>query len=148
MTGSSTAIPVVVQELFSTRLDEAVVGIAAGDLPPWHVGDEGAALLHAGQHAGYAFGALQATVVGLDQLLFAHAAWRGEHGDPTFLSDPPHPGLIGIGALLEHGRLNRVDANDVLKEVDQVLWALQPLDVAAQDDAIPTRIGELDSLTE
>jgi hypothetical protein len=51
-------------------------------------------------------------------------------------------------SLLEHGWLNRFDANDVLKEVDQVLWALQPLDVAAQDDTIPAGVGELDSLTE
>jgi hypothetical protein len=35
-----------------------------------------------------------------------------------------------------------------VKEVDQVLWTLQPLDVAAQDNTIPARVGELDSLTE
>src|SRR6202521_2716767 len=32
------AIPVVMQELFATRLDEAVVGIAAWHLPAWHIG--------------------------------------------------------------------------------------------------------------
>src|SRR5712671_6350446 len=64
------AIPVVVQELFATRLDEAVVGIPAGHLPAWHVRDEGAALLHAGQHACHALIALQATIVGFDQVLF------------------------------------------------------------------------------
>jgi hypothetical protein len=68
--------------------------------------------------------------------------------DPAFLGRPPHPGLVGIGALLEHGRLNCVDANDILEEVDQVLWTLQLPDVAAQADAIPTGLGEPDSLTQ
>jgi hypothetical protein len=33
-----------------------------------------------------------------------------------------------------------------VEEVDQVLRALQPLDVAIQDDAIPAGVDELDSL--
>ena len=80
------------QELPSTRFDQTVVGIAAGRSETRVVGDEGAPLFHAGQHAG--------------------------------------------------------DADDVVKEVDQGLWTLQPLQVAVQDDAIPAGIDELDSRAE
>jgi hypothetical protein len=114
----------------------------------WRVRDEGAALLHAGEHASHARGALQAVIVGLDQFLFAHATWRGQDGDPALIGDPSHPGLIRIGPLLEDSRLNSVDADDVLEEVDQVLWTLQSFDVAAQDDAIPAGVDELDSLAQ
>ena len=41
-----------------------------------------------------------------------------------------------------------VDADDVVEEVDQVLWTLQSFEIAAQDDAIPARVDELDSLTQ
>jgi hypothetical protein len=63
----------------------------------------------------------------------------------VFLSDPPHPGLVRFGALLEHGWLNGVDAHRVLEKVDEVLGALQPLDVAAQDNAVPAGVDELDN---
>ena len=53
-----------------------------------------------------------------------------------------------VSALLEYGRLDRVDADDFMEEVDQVLWALQSLDVAVQDDAIPAGVGELDSVAQ
>jgi hypothetical protein len=33
--------------------------------------------------------------------------------------------------LLEHGGLDGIDADDVVEKVNQVLWALQSLDVTA-----------------
>jgi hypothetical protein len=36
----------------------------------------------------------------------------------------------------------------VAEKVDQVLWALQPLDIAAQHDAIPAGVDELDNRAE
>src|SRR6202521_3189954 len=74
------AIPVIVQEAFPTGLDEAIVGVPTGWLAMRQVGDERAALLQAGQHTGHAFGAFRLSVVGLDDILFAHAfgwGWRG-----------------------------------------------------------------------
>src|ERR1051326_3347527 len=55
---------------------------------------------------------------------------------------------VRVGPLLEHSRLDGVDADDVVEEVDQVLYAQQPLDIAAQNDAIPAAIDELDSLAQ
>ena len=141
-------VPVGVQELFSTRLDEAVVGIAARHLPARHIGHERAALLHAGQDTGDALLVLQAPVVGFDQLLFLDAMRCGHDRDGQLVSNPPHPGLVGIGPLLEHGRLDGLDADDVMEEMDQVLRALQPFDVAVQDDAIPARVKELDGVAQ
>ncbi len=139
-------VPVVVQELLSARFDEPVVGVAAGWPAMRRIRDEGAALLHAGEHAGHALGALQATVVGLDQFFFADATWCGQDGEPEFFGRPSHPGLVDVGALLEHGGLDAVDADDILEKVDQVLWPLQPLDVAAQDNTIPARAECLNTL--
>ena len=145
-------VPVVVQEAFSTRLDEAVIGVATGWRPLRRIRHEGAALFQAGQDAGDAWLTLQAAVEGLDEILLAHAfGWGGrrcQDGNAQFVGDAPHPGLVGVGALLEDGRLDAGDADDVVKEVDQVLRALQPLDVAIQDDAIPARVHELDSRTQ
>jgi len=62
--------------------------------------------------------------------------------------DPSHPGLVGVGALFENGRFDTGDADHVVEKVDQVLWALQPLDVAVQNDAIPARVDELDNAAE
>jgi hypothetical protein len=123
-------IPVVVLELFSTRLDETIGGVTTGRLSKGRVGDEGAALLHAGQHAGHALSPFETAVVRLDQFLFAHAARCGQDRDAMLFSDSPRPGLVRVGALLEDGRLDTGDADDVVEEVDQVLWALQPLNVA------------------
>jgi hypothetical protein len=80
--------------------------------------------------------------------LFAHAAWCGQNGDAAVVGHPPDPGPIGLGALFEHGRLEAFDADDVVEEVDQVLGSLHPLEVAGQDDAIPTGVDELDSATK
>jgi len=66
--------------------------------------------------------------------------------DAELVSNPPHPGLVGIGPLLEYGWLDGRDCDDVMEEVDQVLRALQPFDVAVQDDAIPARVKELDGV--
>ncbi len=57
-------VEVVMQELLTTRLDQAVVSIAAGRSETRGVGDEGPPLFHAGQHTGDAFGSLQAAVEG------------------------------------------------------------------------------------
>ncbi len=133
------------QELLSTRLDEAVVPIAARWRAPRRVGDEGAALLHAREHADHARGTFHASVVRLDQVFFAHAFRRSQDGDPLVVGDSPHPGFVGVGALLEDGWLDAGDADDIVEEVNEVLWALQSLDVAVQHDAIPTRIHPLDS---
>src|SRR5438874_9972705 len=133
------------EEAFAAGLDETVVGVSTGWLVLRRVGHEGAALLEAGQDTGYAHGAMQATVVRLDQLFFAQPAWCGQHGDVLLISDPPYPRLVGIRALLKDRRLEAGDADDLPEEVHQVLWALQPLDVAGQDDAIPTGVDELDS---
>ena len=73
-------------------------------------------------------------LVGLGQFFFAHAASRGQDGDAVLVGDAPHPGLVGIGALLKDGRLDAGDADDIVEEVDQVFWTLQPLDVAVRDD--------------
>src|SRR4029453_19033706 len=124
------AIPVVVQKLFAAGLDEAVVGVPTGHLPAWHVRHERAALFQAGQHARHALVSGQAPIVGLDQFLFLDAAGGRQDRDAALLGDPPHPGLVASGALLEHGRLDRVDADHVVKEVDQVLGTLEPLKVA------------------
>ena len=35
-----------------------------------------------------------------------------------------------------------------MEEVDQVLWTLQSFEIAAQDDAIPAVVDELDSVTQ
>src|SRR5216683_6745503 len=149
---SRRTVPVVVKEAFPTGLDEAIVGVPTGWLAMRHVGDERAALLQAGQHTGHAFGAFQLSVVGLDDILFAHAfgwGWRCcLDGNAQLVGDAPHPGLVGVGALLEHGRLDAGDADDVVEEVDQVLWPLQPLDIAIQDNAIPARVDELDSAAQ
>jgi hypothetical protein len=64
------------QELLSTRLEEAVVRITTGRFEARGIGDEGAALFHAGQDAGDAFSSLQAAVEGLHEVLFAHAFGR------------------------------------------------------------------------
>jgi hypothetical protein len=142
-------VPVVVQEALSTRLDLTVIGIPAGDLPTWCVGDEGAALLQAGQHTGHALGAFQATVEGFDEVLLAHPfGWGWQDRDALLIGDPPYPGLVGIGALLEDGWLEAGDADDVVEEVHEVLWALQSLEIAVQDDAIPAGVDELDSLAQ
>src|SRR3954465_5840422 len=78
-------VPVVVQEAFMTGLDETIVGVATGRRPLWRVGDEGSALLEAGEHAGHALGAFQAAVEGFDELLLAYSLgrrWRrGEDRD-------------------------------------------------------------------
>ena len=144
MTGSSTYVPVVVQELFATRLDQPIVGVAAGRLASRRVGHERTALLHAGEHAGHALGAFQASVVGLDQFLLAYAARRCQDGDTPLISRPPYPALVRV-ALLEHDRFDGIDADHLVEEVDEVLWTLEPLDVAAQDDAVPAGVDELDS---
>ncbi|SRR5229473_1123960 len=141
-------VPVVVQEAFSTRLDEAVVAIPTGWRPPRRVGDEGAALLHARQHAGHALRAFQASVVGLDQLLFTHTTRRGQDRDGVLVGHPAHPATVSSGALLKDSWLDAGHANKVVEEVDEVLWALQSLDVAGYDDAIPARVGELDSVAQ
>ena len=67
-------------------------------------------------HPPYPRCSLQATVVGLDQFFFADATWCGDDGNAVFLGDPPDPCLIRIRALLEHGRLNSVDADDAVKK--------------------------------
>ena len=58
------------------------------------------------------------------------AGGAGRTGMFCSSANPPHPGLVRVGALLEHGRLDAGDPDDVMEEVDQVLWTLQPLDVA------------------
>jgi hypothetical protein len=85
---------------------------------------EGAALLHAGQHARHAAGALQASVVRFDQVLLAPAFGRCQDGDALLVGNASHPGPVRRGALIEHGRLDAVDTNDVVEEVDQVLRTL------------------------
>src|SRR6266516_723181 len=149
MTGSQTAIPVIMQEPFTTCLDEAVVGVSTGWRPARRVGHEGAALLQASQDAGDALRPFQATVEGLDEIFLAYSfGWGGrrcQDRDAALIGDTSHPGLVGGGALLEHSRLDAGDADDVMEEVDQVFGTLQPLDVAVQHDAIPARVDELDN---
>src|SRR5216683_3762656 len=141
-------VPVVVQEAFSTGLDEAVVAIPTGWLPSRRVGHEGAALLHARQHTRHALPALQASVVGLDQLLFTHTARRGQDRDGVLVGHPSHPGTVSSGALLKDSWFDAGHANEVVEEVDKVLWALQSLDVAGHDDTIPAGVDELDSVAQ
>jgi len=142
-------VPVKMEEAFATRLDEAVVGIPTGWLPTRCVGDEGAALLRARQHAGHALSALQRSVVGLHEVLFAHSLGRRRQDrNSAVVGHPSHPGAVSNGALLKDSWLDTGDANEVVEEVDQVLWALQSLDVAGHDDAIPARVGELDSVAQ
>ena len=63
--------------------------------------------------------------------------------------EPAHPGLVSVGALFEDRRFDAGDADDSIREkVDQVLRALEPLDVAVQDDALPRGVDELDSLAQ
>jgi hypothetical protein len=57
------------------------------------------------------------------------------------VGDPAYPGLVGLGALLQDGWLDAGDAHDIVEEVDQVLWALQPLEIAVQNDAVPRLTG-------
>ena len=64
-----------------------------------------------------------------------------QHRDTQLVGDASYPGLVGVGALLEDGRLEAGDADDVVEEVDQGLWTLQPLEVAVQNDAIPRLTG-------
>src|SRR5262249_740859 len=106
-------VPVIVQEPFATRLDQTVVGIAARWLAVRHVGDEGAALLLAGRYTGNGLGTFQVSVIGLDHLLLADATGCREHWDTSLVRDPSYPGLVRVGALLQHGRLDAVDADDV-----------------------------------
>jgi len=134
------------QELLSTGLDQAVVRIAAGRAETWGIGDEGAALFPAGQDAGDAFGSLQAAIERLHEVLFAHAfGRRSQDRDTPLVRDPAYPGFVHLGTQLEDSRFNAGHADDIVKEVDQVLWALQPLEIAIQDNAIPAGIDELDS---
>jgi len=89
------------QEPLPTGLDQAVVGITTGWFAMQRVGDEGAALLQAGEQTGHALAVPQASIVRLDQFLFAHAARRGQHRDVALAGDPPHPGLVRVGALFK-----------------------------------------------
>jgi len=88
----------------------------------------------------------------LDEIFLAHSfGWGGrrcQDGDVVLVGDTSHPGLVGIGALFQDSWLDTGNADDVVEEVDQVLRTLQPLDVAVQHDAIPARVGELDSAAE
>jgi hypothetical protein len=92
---------------------------------------------------------IQAAIEGFDEVLLAHASgrrwWRLQDRDAPLVGDPAYPGRVGLGALLQDGWLDAGDAHDIVEEVDQVLWALQPLDIAVQNDAIPARVHELDS---
>src|SRR3989442_13367775 len=143
------AIPVVVEEAFATRFDLAVIGVAAGDLPARGVRDERPTLLQAGQHAGDALAAPQAAVVGLDEVFFAYPLGRGlQDRDATLIGELAYPGLVGVGALFEDGRLDARDADDIMEEVHQVLGPLQALEIAVQHDAIPAGVDELDSLAQ
>src|SRR5712691_9233734 len=84
-------LPVKMQEAFSTRFDEPVVGITTARLPVRRVGDEGATLLQAGQHAGDVFDPLHPAVEGLDEVLLALSSgrrWRRlQDGDVPLVGD-------------------------------------------------------------
>ena len=123
------------------RQDDAVVGVTTGEFPARRVGHEGASLLQAGQHTGHPLDGFQATVEGLDDVLLTYTPGSGKNRDALLVCDPPHPGLVGVGALLEHGWLNAGDAYDIVEEVHQVFRALQALEVAVQHDAIPLLTG-------
>ena len=120
------------EELLPTRADQAVVGVATGRLVAGRIRDEGAALLHAGQHAGNALVILQAAVEGLDELLLAHASgrrrWRGHDRNARVIGDAAYPRLVDLGALLEDSRVDASHAEDVVEEIDQALWTLEPLE--------------------
>src|SRR6266542_1285267 len=113
-------VPVIVEEAFPTGLDETVVGVAARWRPLRRVRDEGTALLQAGQHAGHALGPFQAAVEAFDEVLLAHTLGgrrrRGQDGDAVFLSHPPHPAFVGVGALLQDLRLDTGDADHIVED--------------------------------
>jgi hypothetical protein len=103
-------------------------------------------------HPGDALVPFQAAVERLDKVFLPHASGRRrrrhQHGDAALLSDPPYPGFVPIGPLLKDGWFDAVDADHLLEEIDQVLGALQAVDIAVDDDAIPAGVDELDSGTQ
>lgn len=63
-------------------------------------------------------------IEGLDQVLLAYTLGSCKNRDAALVGDAPHPGLVRIGALLEHGWLNAGDADHIVEEVHQVFGAL------------------------
>src|SRR6266498_6091 len=95
MTGSQI-YQVVMQGAFSTRFEEAVVAVTTGWLPLRCIGDEGAALLQAGQDAGNALATLHAAAEGLDDILLAYPFFgrgrrRWQDGDVLLLGESAAP---------------------------------------------------------
>ena len=112
------------------------------------VGDVGGALLHALEDHGHACVSLERAVVGSHLLLLADSLGRRQDRDPVLLGVAVQPAPIGGGAPRQHLRSNPWVAADVTEEVNDVLRSLQARIVAAQDDAVPAGIAELDEAPE
>ena len=112
------------------------------------IGDEGGALLHALEDHDDAFLGLERAVVGSDHLLLADSLGRRQDRDPVLLGVAVEPAPIGGGAPRQHLRGNPYVAADVAEEVNDVLRSLQARVVAAQDDAVPAGVAELDEAPE
>ncbi len=132
------------QEPLAGGVDEPIRRVTAAGRIAWRVGDEGPPLLDAGEDADYAFRLVEAAVVGRDHVFLALVLGRGHDRDAMLLGVLRHPGAVPRSAAHEHRWCDGRRADHVPKEVDNVLWPLEAVEVAVEDDAIPGRIAELD----
>ena len=140
-------VEVVMQEALAGALDEPVI-IAARRGMARFIGDEGGALFHALEDYDNAGVSLERAVVGSDHLLLADTLRCRQDRDPVLLGVAVQPAPIGGGTPRQHLRRNPWVAAHVVEEVNDVLRSLQARIVAAQDDAVPARVAELDETPE
>ena len=140
-------VEVVVQEALGGALDKPVI-IAARRGMARFIGDVGRALLHALEDHDHTCVSLERPVVGSDHLFLAHALGRRQERDPVLLGVALQPAPIGSGAPRQHRRRDPCVTADLAEEVDDVLRPLQTRVVAAQHDAVPAGVAELDEVPE
>ena len=136
-------------------LDEPVI-IPTGSGMARFIGDERGTLLHALEDHDDASVSVDRPVVGGEHLLLADTLGRRRQRRPTRSAIPRaiplgqalQPPAIAAGTPCQHRRRDPRVAANVAEEVDDVLRPLQPRVVAAQHDAVPASVAELDEVPE
>ena len=140
-------VEVVVEEALGGALDDPVV-VAARRGVAGFIGDEGGALLHALEDDDHALLAPEGAVVRRDEVLLADALRCRQDGDPVLLRRSLQPRAVVRRPSRQQSRRDARLAPDVAEEVDEVRRTLQARVVAAQDDAVPAGVAELDATPE
>jgi hypothetical protein len=137
-------IEVVVQEALATGMDQPVVRVLAGRRVARRVRDEGAPRLHARQQAVNPLSRGVPPVVQDDHLLLAPARGRRDDRDGLLGRVPGLGGPVRRRAAQQHLGRHAGNPDHLPEEVDEVLRALQPLEVPVEDDPVPRGAAELD----